>query len=881
MLSSSFRRPSLALGAAAALLGAAALVLLAGQPSRARTLRQADLRHAPAAARGLPQPLRPMTTATGTASPAPLPDLTLVADGIGGDCASGQHLLLLTVANQGQADAGPFLVSAAGSPYHWDLPGGLKAGAREQLSMPVDWAASRDLPFVVDPDNEIAESDEANNQRQVSLPPSVPPVPACTVTPTPSATFTPAPTATPTPKPAYLPLLLQGVDKAAIPLAPEGFLPRSMAHDLTLPQLDNSAPDPAAAPDVPLTIKPGQTDGDGYLFVGVHPASELSQQLWASPLAKWLEISPPTEHYVFQAFGSADPRGAVLAQRARIADAMKAADLSEDAQKGWWDRLHFVTVDPMATTDRADLDWWRTVLRDWGTNNPVAEASWTDADGRREQRTIAAAGDAGWARPISQEKPMAGQLAAQGNLGCNGMAPAQDLRGKVALVPRGTCNFVEKAANAARNGAIGLIIYSDDRPKTQMAGSCAPCPGIPAMMIDKAPGVELQARLEAGIPVTVNGTSKRAPAHALAIDHDGRLREFGWIPYGFPDSPMDLLEQLAYEAQYFVFERHRDNWQQTVPGTLTIPVYQDVMASDPGWTGRRFIAEFELPDEKTLRQYDTLEVEMSLGCPHGIDRQCGDWDYLVQLYHCDDPANPNRCDTELVRWITAYKRASHWVTDISPVLGYLRKGGKQRVGFWTVQKYVVNMTLKLSNKAQSHVAVLDKVPLFGGGAFVKDYNDKYQPISFTVPEGVQKVELVTVITGHGFAGDTKSCAEFCNHTHHFTVNGTEFQVRHDNADEALPGTVFNYGCSNMVGQGVVPNQFGTWPYARAGWCPGLDVPPKRIDITEQVKIGGEGNTISYRGLYRGEPYVPELLPGQTSFDARIDMTSYLLYYGAP
>ncbi len=61
--------------------------------------------------------------------------------------------------------------------------------------------------------------------------------------------------------------------------------------------------------------------------------------------------------------------------------------------------------------------------------------------------------------------------------------------------------------------------------------------------------------------------------------------------------------------------------------------------------------------------------------------------------------------------------------------------------------------------------------------------------------------------------------------------------------------------------------------------PGPDVPPKRIDITAQVKIGGEPNTITYRGLYRGEPYQPELAPGAGSFDARIDMTSYLVYYG--
>ena len=102
------------------------------------------------------------------------------------------------------------------------------------------------------------------------------------------------------------------------------------------------------------------------------------------------------------------------------------------------------------------------------------------------------------------------------------------------------------------------------------------------------------------------------------------------------------------------------------------------------------------------------------------------------------------------------------------------------------------------------------------------------------PAWATKVEVATIISGHGWGRDMENCAEFCNHTHHFTVNGTENQIRHDNADEALPGTILNYGCANLVSVGVVPNQFGTWPYARAGWCPGLDVPPKRIDITAQV-----------------------------------------------
>ena len=37
--------------------------------------------------------------------------------------------------------------------------------------------------------------------------------------------------------------------------------------------------------------------------------------------------------------------------------------------------------------------------------------------------------------------------------------------------------------------------------------------------------------------------------------------------------------------------------------------------------------------------------------------------------------------------------------------------------------------------------------------------------------------------------------------------------------------------------GGVPNQYGTWVYGRAGWCPGQDVAPYVVDITEYVKNG--------------------------------------------
>ena len=45
-------------------------------------------------------------------------------------------------------------------------------------------------------------------------------------------------------------------------------------------------------------------------------------------------------------------------------------------------------------------------------------------------------------------------------------------------------------------------------------------------------------------------------------------------------------------------------------------------------------------------------------------------------------------------------------------------------------------------------------------------------------------------------------------------------------------------------QGVIPNQYGTWGYGRAGWCPGQDVTPYITDITEYISVGDE-NIIDY------------------------------------
>ncbi len=84
--------------------------------------------------------------------------------------------------------------------------------------------------------------------------------------------------------------------------------------------------------------------------------------------------------------------------------------------------------------------------------------------------------------------------------------PAQDVREKIALIERGTCPFYDKVKNAQSFGAVGAIVFSDTRaPTTMGCGDTSPCDeklDIPALIIERQPGLDIRDQLEADNPVT-------------------------------------------------------------------------------------------------------------------------------------------------------------------------------------------------------------------------------------------------------------------------------------------------------------------------------------------------------------------------------------------
>jgi Peptide-N-glycosidase F, C terminal len=394
-----------------------------------------------------------------------------------------------------------------------------------------------------------------------------------------------------------------------------------------------------------------------------------------------------------------------------------------------------------------------------------------------------------------------------------------------------------------------------------------------SLSLDNWVGQMLAARARTMLPY------KRYDPLQFAIDRSQRIREVGQLGRLAAGGLVMDLTFLAREPEYYNWEWDRDRRLAMERDRVTvIPLATAQTAHDT------IDVDVNLPSAAELARFDTMEVDLSMECPHHRDGECGAWDYLSYLWVCDPDAPADagvsdasadapdagpqyRCDREIARWITSYWRETHWVTDISGMLPQLRNGGRQHFR-WNASgqfdprstDYVVNLSLRLSNRGRG-MRPSEVVPLWTGGAWNAMYDSLHAPVRVTVPADVRKVELYALITGHGGVAPT-NCAEFCDHQHHFVVNGMDHL-------RSFPGARSADGCAERVGEGVTPNQHGTWYFGRGGWCPGLDVAPWIVDVTSELTPGVE-RELRYTTTFGGRPV--------TAGMGNIVLSSYLVYW---
>ncbi|MCI4671620.1 MAG: T9SS-dependent M36 family metallopeptidase [Bacteroidia bacterium] len=113
------------------------------------------------------------------------------------------------------------------------------------------------------------------------------------------------------------------------------------------------------------------------------------------------------------------------------------------------------------------------------------------------------------------------------NDACDPLTNGPSLSGKIAVVRRGNCNFVDKVQAAQTAGALAVIIVNNVGGGSFSPGGNGPAITIPSVMISQADGNAIIAALNGGL--TVNGTLNDAISPNIDGDYDNGIitHEYG------------------------------------------------------------------------------------------------------------------------------------------------------------------------------------------------------------------------------------------------------------------------------------------------------------------------------------------------------------------
>ena len=353
---------------------------------------------------------------------------------------------------------------------------------------------------------------------------------------------------------------------------------------------------------------------------------------------------------------------------------------------------------------------------------------------------------------------------------------------------------------------------------------------------------------------------------SLGINQFQQLQETGSLsnPDGFIGN---YLHYLAHEALFYDYQWNALNEDVTTYDEVSVFEREHYTG---GWAATiETVVEF--PNLEQLNNYSGMSIELLRGCPDAngnySDQGCDDYDRKARMFVCDEDGS--NCH-EAARWITPFDRQPHHLTDISPFISMIKPGGNKLIKFqesgWP--NSLLTMRFRFYHGEDLDSTPQDFQPMWVGTIpFNPEFDENTPPIVFEVPDNATKVEFVSYITGHGWGSNgTFNCAEFCNSKHTFAVNGGVYEFENDHPEA---GDLDYCMEPSTISKGVKPNQYGTWGYGRAGWCPGQDVHPVITDITEYVSIGDEnvmhydacrvqGNGCVLPPTCQGDGYCPEI-----------------------
>lgn len=274
-------------------------------------------------------------------------------------------------------------------------------------------------------------------------------------------------------------------------------------------------------------------------------------------------------------------------------------------------------------------------------------------------------------------------------------------------------------------------------------------------------------------------------------------------------------------------------------GTTVVTAFELADQYFKGKDLRTIEAEVEFPDDG---EWSAIGMIIQLDCP--ADGDCDNWDRFADVSLVDGAGTDDEEVFVLERYITPYDVGMCFVTDVTRFAPRLK--GTQAIrsfidtwvgpddpvhghGWRTTIRFVFFPGIVPESMPTQVDNVWSYLDVEVGNPD-NPLTDQLPIRTITIPPGVSKVELRSIVTGHG-QGNLLNCAEFCHLEQVILVDGKAFSYDpwRDDCDE------------NPIG----PLQHGTWQFPRAGWCPGAYVQAHVFDVTDAV-TPGEESTFEYQ-----------------------------------
>ena len=283
--------------------------------------------------------------------------------------------------------------------------------------------------------------------------------------------------------------------------------------------------------------------------------------------------------------------------------------------------------------------------------------------------------------------------------------------------------------------------------------------------------------------------------------------------------------------------------------------------SPEGW-GAQYKQTIRFPD--TDESWAKIFMMQTLKCDsatNGDKYPCGEWDYIWNTF-VDVPRGDSTETFSIGSFVTPYGKRLimggddgwEWTYDMTDYAPLLK--GERFVTVGNNQELLDLKFLFIKGTPARDILKVENIYPYGHHKYsTLSDNEILKETKLRLLPEAKGFKMKAVISGHGHFGP-RNCCEWDSKTHTYYMNRYRF---------------FRWNVWKDCGNNPIHPQGGTWPFDRAGWCPGTKVDEYEFELTPFVKAG-DSIAIDY-GI---EPYSDN---GEK--DGEFRMAHQLFSYGPP